>query len=226
MSKPIGAAGLALIRQFEGCRLTAYKPVPTETYWTIGWGHYGPDVREGQTITREQADRLLVSDCQGAADAVDDPAYCPLTARLNANQRDALISFTFNCGAGALRTLCRGRTLPGISEAMEMYNKAGGKVLAGLVRRRKAEQELFNTPVAAESEEDMDKDTFAKYMDEYLADLEDKLPANWSASERRWAEKTGLVKGDDKGRKKYKAFPTREELVIILYRFAKWLGKV
>ena len=39
MSKPIGAAGLALIKQFEGCRLTAYKPVATEQYWTIGWGH-------------------------------------------------------------------------------------------------------------------------------------------------------------------------------------------
>ena len=53
MSKPIGADGLALIKRFEGCRLKAYKPVPTEKYWTIGWGHYGPDVREGQTITVE-----------------------------------------------------------------------------------------------------------------------------------------------------------------------------
>lgn len=154
MSRPIGEAGLALIQQFEGCRLTAYKPVPTETYWTIGWGHYGPDVQQGQTITQERADELLVQDCQSAADAVDNPANCPLTAALNANQRDALISFAFNCGAGALRTLCRGRTLAQISEAMALYNKAGGKVLAGLVRRRAAEQALFNTPVTAESEEE------------------------------------------------------------------------
>lgn len=154
MSRPIGEAGLALIQQFEGCRLTAYKPVPTETYWTIGWGHYGPDVQQGQTITQERADALLIQDCQGAADAVDSPANCPLTAALNANQRDALISFAFNCGAGALRTLCRGRTLAQISEAMALYNKAGGKVLAGLVRRRAAEQALFNTPVTAESEEE------------------------------------------------------------------------
>ena len=117
MRKPIGAAGLLLIKNFEGCRLTAYKPVATEKYWTIGWGHYGPDVKEGQTITQAEADAMLVSDCQRFADAVDDPANCPLTAQLNANQRDALVSFTFNCGAGCLRTLCRGRTLPQICEA-------------------------------------------------------------------------------------------------------------
>lgn len=153
MSKPIGAAGLALIKNFEGCRLTAYKPVSTEVYWTIGWGHYGPDVREGQVITQAEADALLVSDCQRFADAVDNPAYCPLTAQLNANQRDALISFTFNCGAGCLKTLCKDRTLAQICEAMALYNKAGGEVLAGLTRRRAAEQKLFNTPV---KEDDMD----------------------------------------------------------------------
>ena len=98
MSRPIGAAGLALIKRFEGCRLTAYKPVPTEKYWTIGWGHYGPDVREGDRITQAEADAMLAADCQRFADAVDNPAYCPLTARLNDNQRDALISFAFNCG--------------------------------------------------------------------------------------------------------------------------------
>ena len=100
MGKPVGDAGLALIKRFEGCRLKAYKPVPTEKYWTIGWGHYGSDVREGQTITQMEADAMLLSDCQRFADAVDDPACCPLTARLNANQRDALISFTYNCGTG------------------------------------------------------------------------------------------------------------------------------
>ena len=58
MSKPVGEAGLALIKRFEGCRLTAYKPVSTEKYWTIVWGHYGPDVREGQVITQTQADAI------------------------------------------------------------------------------------------------------------------------------------------------------------------------
>jgi lysozyme len=156
MSKPIGAAGLALIKKFEGCRLKAYKPVSWEKYWTIGWGHYGADVKEGQTITQAQADSLLVADCQNYANAVDNPTYCPLTAQLNANQRDALISFTYNCGADSLKTLCKGRTLARICEAMALYNKSGGKALAGLTRRRAAEQALFNTPVTAETEDDMD----------------------------------------------------------------------
>ncbi len=155
MSRPVGAAGLALIKQFEGCRLTAYKPVPNEKYWTIGWGHYGPDVQPGQTITQAEADRLLVLDCQSAANAVDNAKYCPLTAQLNANQRDALISFTFNCGVGNLRTLCRNRTLEQIYMALPLYNKGnGGKVLPGLVRRRKAEQELFITPEETGGEEE------------------------------------------------------------------------
>ena len=150
MRKPIGAAGLALIQKFEGCRLKAYKPVKTEKYWTIGWGHYGPDVQEGQTITQAEADAMLKADCQRFADAVDNPAYCPLTAQLNANQRDALISFTFNCGAGCLKTLCRGRSLSQICAAMALYDKSNGKPLAGLTRRRAAEQVLFNTPVEEE----------------------------------------------------------------------------
>ena len=153
MSKPVGTAGLALIKKYEGCRLKAYKPVPSEKYWTIGWGHYGPDVKEGQVITQPEADRLLAADCQRFADAVDNPACCPLTAQLNANQRDALISFAFNCGAGCLKTLCRGRTLPQIRDAMALYNKAGGKVLPGLERRRKAEQALFDTPETYGKEE-------------------------------------------------------------------------
>ena len=171
MRKPIGAAGLLLIKNFEGCRLTAYKPVQTEKYWTIGWGHYGPDVKEGQTITQTEADALLVADCQRFADAVDDPANCPLTAQLNANQRDALISFTFNCGAGCLRTLCRGRSLPQICEAMIRYNLSGGKPLAGLTRRRKAEQTLFNTPI---EEDDMD---IEKLTDEQLIRLAERMQA-------------------------------------------------
>ena len=141
--KELGAAGLALIKSFEGCRLKAYKPVPTEKHWTIGWGHYGADVTEGMTITQEQADALLVKDCAGSVAAVNNPKYCPITDELNQNQFDALVSFTFNCGSGGLQTLCKNRTAAEIAEKMLLYNKGGGKVLPGLVRRRKAEQELF-----------------------------------------------------------------------------------
>ena len=141
--KTLGDAGLELIKSFEGCRLKAYKPVPTEKYWTIGWGHYGPDVTEGMTITQKQADDLLVKDCASSVAAVNNPKYCPITEELNQNQFDALVSFAFNCGSGGLKTLCANRTAAEIAEKMLLYNKGGGKVLAGLVRRRKAEQELF-----------------------------------------------------------------------------------
>lgn len=154
MGRPIGEAGLALIKEFEGCRLKAYKPVATELYWTIGWGHYGPDVKEGQVITQAEADALLVADCQKFADAVDNPAYVPLTAQLNANQRDALISFAYNCGVGNLKTLCRDRTLIQIWDSMALYNKSGGKVLVGLQRRRAAEQALWDMPVEEGAEMD------------------------------------------------------------------------
>ena len=204
MSKPIGTAGLALIKQFEGCRLTAYKPVPTETYWTIGWGHYGPDVREGQTITQAQADAMLAADCQRFADAVDNPAYCPLTAQLNANQRDALISFTFNCGAGCLKTLCKGRTLPQICTAMALYNKSGGKPLAGLTRRRKAEQELFNTPIGKETK--MDNTT--KIRKEAV----------------EWAQANGILNGNKDGDLMLSSPCTREQMVVFLFRYHRKQG--
>lgn len=148
--RKLGFAGLSLIKSFEGCRLTAYKPVKTEKYYTIGWGHYGPDVTEGMTITQARADELLLMDVESSVASVNNAKYCPITEELNQNQFDALVSFTFNCGAGNLKTLCANRTAAQIADKLLAYNKAGGNVLAGLVRRRKAEQELFNTPVLEE----------------------------------------------------------------------------
>ena len=145
--RKLGFAGLSLIKEFEGCRLTAYKPVPTEKYYTIGWGHYGPDVTEGMKITQERADEFLLQDVAESVASVNNPKYCPITASLNQNQFDALVSFTFNCGAGNLKTLCANRTAAEIASKLPLYNKAGGKVLNGLVRRRAAEQALFNTAV-------------------------------------------------------------------------------
>lgn len=203
MRRPIGAAGLALIKQFEGCRLKAYKPVATEAYWTIGWGHYGPDVREGQTITQAEADAMLEADVQRFADAVDDPGNCPLTGELNANQRDALISFAFNCGAGNLRTLCKGRTLPRIREAMALYNKSGGKVLKGLERRRAAEQALWDTPVAAP------------------APVMDNTPSPAHEKGVEWAVANGILRGDADGDLRLTQGVTREQLCTMLHRFSE-----
>lgn len=152
-NKKIGTSGMNLIKSFEGCRLEAYKAVSTEKYWTIGWGHYGSDVKQGDKITQAEADALLVKDVASSVAAVNNPACCPITASLNQNQFDALVSFTFNCGAENLKTLCKDRTAAQIADKLTAYNKSGGKVLAGLVRRREAEQKLFNTPVKSAATE-------------------------------------------------------------------------
>jgi GH24 family phage-related lysozyme (muramidase) len=134
--------------------LKAYKPVPTEEYWTIGWGHYGPDVQAGMTITQAQADSMLVADLAKYEAYVNNSNYVPVTAQLNQNQFDALVSFCYNCGNGSLKKLCAGRTIAEIAQNITKYNKAGGNVLAGLVRRRQEELELFIKPAEAIKEDD------------------------------------------------------------------------
>jgi lysozyme len=143
----ISQTGINLIKSFEGCRLTAYKPVRTEKYYTIGYGSYGAHVTEGMTITQQQADELLVKDLARYVFYVNDQYHCPVTESLNQNQFDALCSFTYNCGNGGLRNLCKGRTIEQIAEHIPDFNKAGGEILKGLVRRRKAEVDLYNTEV-------------------------------------------------------------------------------
>lgn len=153
MTRKISEKGIKLIKSFEGCKLTAYKPVPTEQYWTIGWGHYGPDVKQGQKITQAQADAMFVADLAKYEAYVNNKAYVPLTDKLTQNQFDALVSFTYNCGAGNLMTLCKaGRTLTDIAASITKYNKAGSNILSGLVRRRQAELDLFNTPDTKQTE--------------------------------------------------------------------------
>lgn len=137
----INEAGLKLIKNFEGCKLKAYKPVTWEKLWTIGYGHYG--VSEGTVWTQKQADDMLKQDLIKYENYVNS-----MHLNLNENQFSALVSFTFNCGLGSLQTLCRNRSIKQIGEALTLYNKANGKVLAGLTRRRKAEQELYFKPVA------------------------------------------------------------------------------
>ncbi|OMF09543.1 hypothetical protein BK129_01420 [Paenibacillus amylolyticus] len=146
MVRKISKVGIDLIKSFEGCKLTAYKPVPTEQFWTIGWGHYGSDVKQGQKITQAQADAMLVADLAKYEAYVNNPSYVPVTDKLTQNQFDALTSFCYNCGAGNLKQLCNGRTVAQIATSITKYNKAGGNVLKGLVRRRQAELDLFNTP--------------------------------------------------------------------------------
>lgn len=138
MAKTISDNGLKLIKEFEGLRLDAYKCVPTEEFYTIGYGHYGKDVRKDMHITIEQAERYLKDDVQSAVKAVNR-----LGRLWNQNQFDALVSFTYNCGQKNLITLCKDRTPDVIAEKLLLYCKSNGKVLIGLKRRRQAERNLF-----------------------------------------------------------------------------------
>lgn len=140
MRLSISDNGLELIKRFEGCRLKAYQD--SVGVWTIGYGHT-TGVVKGQVITQAQADACLKSDCINAEKHVNnyDNIY-----HWNQNQFDALVSFTFNCGGGNLKTLLNNgqRTIPEISAKITAYNKAGEKVLQGLINRRNAEKELFD----------------------------------------------------------------------------------
>lgn len=133
--------GINLIKQFEGCRLTAYKcaaGVPT-----IGYGHTA-GVKMGQTINQVQAESFLKDDLMKYEKNVEkyDSKY-----HWNQNEFDALVSFAFNIGSIDQLTANGTRDRKMIAERILQYNKAAGKVLDELTKRRKAEQALFLKPV-------------------------------------------------------------------------------
>jgi lysozyme len=137
----ISDVGLNLIKRFEGLRLTAYDD--GVGVWTVGFGHT-KGVQPGDKITEEQATDFLRIDVAEASDAVARL----VTVALSQNQRDALISLVYNIGSGAfegstlLRKLNAGDHA-GAADEFTRWNKGGGRVLAGLVKRRAAERELF-----------------------------------------------------------------------------------
>lgn len=161
MSRNLSENGLNLIKSFENCKLTAYKCLPTEKYYTIGYGHYGSDVTAGMKITEEQAEELLTQDCKKAIKNVNSfmSKY-----NFNQNQFDALVSFAFNIGSINQLTASGTRTLEQISSKITAYNKSGGRVIAGLVKRRAKEKELFDTPTSTtvkKSNEEIAKEVVA-----------------------------------------------------------------
>lgn len=142
-------AGVALIKSFEGLRLKAYHD--SVGVLTIGFGHTSaagaPLVTKGLTITDDEAEQILRTDLLLYEDVVEEAVTVPLTG----NQFAALVSFTYNLGGGNLRSSTLLRKLnagdyAGAADEFARWDKAGGKVLAGLTRRRAAERELFLTP--------------------------------------------------------------------------------
>jgi len=143
----INNATRALIKKFEGCYLKAYKCSAKKT--TIGYGNTfyedGSAVQMGDVITQDRADSLFIIILDEFAAKIK-----PLIkAELNDNQFGALLSFAYNCGVTNLKnsTLLKKVNAnpndPTIAAQFALWNKAGGKVLLGLTRRRKAEAELY-----------------------------------------------------------------------------------
>jgi lysozyme len=138
-----GGKGLALTEQFEGCKLRAYRD--QKGVWTVGYGHTGPEVVAGLTITRDEAEKFLLRDVQTAATFVNRVVAVQLTQE----EFDALVDFVFNLGRGAfqssqlLRELNAGN-LAAAATQFDMWDRAGGAVVAGLLRRRQAETALFS----------------------------------------------------------------------------------
>lgn len=144
-NRKISQAGLDLIKQFEGCRLTAYQC--SAGVWTIGYGHTA-GVYKGMKITQAQAETYLLQDVAKFEKYVSNPTYVPFTDKLNQNQFDALVSFAFNLGQGNLMKLCKGRTINQVPAVMPQYCKANGKTLAALKTRRVKEAALYRKPVS------------------------------------------------------------------------------
>lgn len=131
-----GKAGVDLIKRFEGCRLKAYR-CPAGV-WTIGYGHTA-GVKPGQTITQAEAEKLLLEDLVKYEKKVDKYSVY----RWKQNEFDALVSFAYNIGSIDQLTQHGTRKKGDIPDHMTQYNKAGGKVLEGLTKRREAEKALF-----------------------------------------------------------------------------------
>ncbi|HCL5584841.1 TPA: lysozyme [Citrobacter freundii] len=141
--------GIKNIKDFEGCSLTAYPdPGTGGDPWTIGYGWTHPvdgkPIKPGMTIKQETADRLLKTGLVSYENDVLKMAKVKLTQ----GQFDALVSFAYNVGSRALSTSTLLRKLndgdvSGAADEFLRWNKAGGKVLNGLTRRREAERALF-----------------------------------------------------------------------------------
>lgn len=154
MSRRIGAAGLALVKSFEGFEPKWYRdPVGI---WTIGYGHTdaagSPKYASSKSLvlTEASATELLQRDVQKYADTVSSVVKVPL----NDNQFDALVSWCYNVGQGAVTKSTLVRKLnagdyASVPSELAKWNKAGGKALKGLTRRREAEAALFKKAAAS-----------------------------------------------------------------------------
>ena len=150
----INKASSDLIKSFESCRLEAYlDTLANPPVWTVGWGQTGPHITKGTVWTQSRADGEFERSVGEFADSV--LSLCKVIP--NANQLGAMVSLAYNIGIGnfrkssVLRLHNQGKFAEAAS-AFSMWNKAGGKVRAGLTRRRAAEAALYLTPMRGEEQ--------------------------------------------------------------------------
>ena len=182
----ISQAGLDLIKEFEGCRLSAYRD--SVGVVTIGWGATNSDyditgtkIYMGMTITQKQADEWLEKSVNNK--------YVPKVMKYDAiyhwnqNELDGLTSFAYNIGSIDQLTANGTRNRAQISAKILSYDKAGGKVLAGLTRRRKAEKALFDTPYTQQYNEGWIKNDVGKWWYQYK---DGSYAVGWKKIESKW----------------------------------------
>lgn len=141
MPRQINQAGLDLIKEFEGCKLSAYQD--QAGIWTIGYGST-TDVDESLVISQSEANTRLLNDLHLTEASVTEAVKVPL----NDNQFSALVSLAYNIGIGhllhhTLLSLVNQGKFEAAAEHFVLYNKTGGMVSEGLTRRRLAEKALF-----------------------------------------------------------------------------------
>lgn len=150
-SRRVSPAGIALIKRFEGCAslrpdgmVEAYPdPASGGAPWTIGWGATGPGIGPGTVWTKDQCNHRLEQDIARHAEQVSQAIGAAPTAQA---QFDALVSFHYNTGAIRSATLTARHIagdFAGAAAEFQRWNRAGGRVLKGLTRRRLAEARLY-----------------------------------------------------------------------------------
>lgn len=169
----ISQSGIDLIKKFEGCSLTAYK-LEGESYWTIGYGRTFDNSITASTVwTQEQAEEALIEDLAKYEKYVNNIALVKFP-NMTQNQFNALVSYCYNRGQGGLKQLINAsETLSEVSSNLIIYWGSAERYKTGLLRRRKAEQELFNT---------------IELSKEYIEALDILIKANIISSPSVWKE--------------------------------------
>lgn len=220
MGKKISENCLKLVKEFEGCRLKAYKD--EVGVWTIGYGITNSDkkitgitIKKGLTITKEAAGKWL--------EEALNQKYLPLVLKFdniydwNQNELDALTSFAYNIGSISQLTADGTRSKSVIADKMLLYSKAGGTVYRGLIRRRTAERDLFLTAVKTASTQEIDCTKERKAGVKYFDPIKNKSISEFS----EFLHKRNLGAGKPNLSKIASANAESEEVQTALLKLAK-----